>query len=180
MATSARAIALKGLFAESYDRFKLPTSVVEKLVNFFDGRGECVTDLSLSCAASEVVRFEAEWHGYAADAGILSVGDQRKLTGWLAQRMLSAAGASSEKSSGVAGVVVSTLEELGRPLDGVTASTLRAKLAAKEKGEESDQCIGALCVAILYLGRAFKEAERSPRSTWHSSPTWEELTALSM
>ena len=73
MAPSARAIALKGLFAESYDRFKLPTSVVEKLVNFFDGRGETVTDLSLSCASSEVVRFEAEWHGYAADAGILSV-----------------------------------------------------------------------------------------------------------
>ena len=46
MAPSARAIALKGLFAESYDRFKLPTSVVEKLVNFFDGRGETATVMS--------------------------------------------------------------------------------------------------------------------------------------
>ena len=79
--------------------------------------------------------------------------------GWLSQRMVSAAGAATEKSTGIAGVVVTTLEELGRPLDGVSATTLRAKLAAKEKGEETDQCVGSLCVAILYLGRAFKEAE---------------------
>ena len=76
--------------------------------------------------------------------------------------------------AGVAGVVVSTLEELGRPLDGVTATTLRAKLAAKEKGEEVDQCVGALCVAILYLGRAFKEAENQRITRLNSLP-WEAL-----
>ena len=164
MAPSARALALKGLFSEPYDRFRLPAAVVTALVDFFDGRGESVADLSLSCAASDLERFEAEWHGYAADAGITSVGDQRKLTGWLSARMQSAAGAVTEKASGTAGVVINALEEIGRPLDGTEAASIRAKLAAKEKGEEADQCVGALCVAILYLGRAFKESEQKEYS----------------
>ena len=177
MAPSARAIALKGLFSEPYDRFRLPAAVVTALVDFFDGRGESVADLSLSCAASDLERFEAEWHGYAADATITSVGDQRKLTGWLSARMQSAAGAVTEKASGTAGVVINALEEIGRPLDGTEAASIRAKLAAKEKGEETDQCVGALCVAILYLGRAFKESEQKEYSAQFRFYIWEALRA---
>ena len=86
MAPSARALALKGLFAASYDRFRLPTSVVDALVAFFDGRGESVVDLSLACEAADLASFEAEWKAYARDSGITSDGDKIRLVGWLKAR----------------------------------------------------------------------------------------------
>ena len=76
-------IALKGLFSQTFDRYKLAPSVVTRLVDFFDGRGESVVDLSLACEAAGLPSFEAEWKGYAQDAGITSEGDKIRLVGWL-------------------------------------------------------------------------------------------------
>ena len=86
MAPSAAAIALRGLFSQTHDRYKLTTSMIANLVIFFDSRGESVVDLSLACEASDLASFESEWKGYAQDATISSIGDQRKLTGWLSAK----------------------------------------------------------------------------------------------
>ena len=48
-----------------------------------------MVDLSLACKAADLASFEAEWKGYAQDAGITSEGDKIRLVGWLKARMAS-------------------------------------------------------------------------------------------
>ena len=158
MAPSAAATALKGLFSATHDRYKLTPSMISNLVTFFDGRGESVVDLSLACDASDLASFEAEWKAYARDSGITSDGDQIRLVGWLKARM--ASGKSGDKAdSGTAAVVVGALESLGHSLSSTDATALAAKLADRERGELENQCVGPLAAAILYFGRAFRDAE---------------------
>ena len=114
---SAAAVALKGLFSQSYGRYKLTDKMVTALVAFFDGRGEAVLDLNLSCEASDMPSFEAEWRAYLVDAGNNSTGDGIRLVGWLKARMAApgGTGAAADRAAGTAGVVVNALEELGHP-----------------------------------------------------------------
>ena len=97
---SAAAVALKGLFSQPYDRYKLTTNMVTLLVDFFDGRGESIADLSLACEAADWASFEAEWKAYARDANISSEGDQVRLVGWLRARMSAPGTAANSAESG--------------------------------------------------------------------------------
>ena len=115
---SAAAIALKGLFSQTFDRYKLTASMVTRLVDFFDGRGETVVDLSLACEASDLASFESEWKGYAQDATITSEGDKIRLVGWLKARMASTkAGGATDAAGGTAAVVVGALASLGHSFE---------------------------------------------------------------
>ena len=162
MAPSAAAIALKGLFTQTHDRYKLTTSMISNLVSFFDSRGESVVDLSLACDASDLASFEAEWKAYARDAGISSDGDQIRLVGWLKARMAgSKAGGKADAAGGTASVVVDALASLGHSLSSADTTAIAAKLAEKERGEQESQCVGPLAAAILYFGRAFRDQEHA-------------------
>ena len=154
MAPSAAAVALKGLFSQTFDRYKLTASMITRLVDFFDGRGESVVDLSLACEASDLASFEAEWKGYAHDATIISEGDKIRLVGWLKARMASTkAGGATDAAGGTAAVVVGALASLGHSLSSTDTTALAAKLAEKERSESENQCVGPLAAAILYFGR---------------------------
>ena len=84
MSSPAQVAAHRALWSSTHGSKRLPKVLVqEKLVAYYESRGEAVTELNLTPETGFLDEWRLEWDATLKDAGIDSPADRLKTVGWI-------------------------------------------------------------------------------------------------
>ena len=84
MSSPAQVAAHRALWSSTHGSKRLPKVLVqEKLVTYYESRGEAVTELNLTPETGFLDEWRLEWDATLKDAGIDSPADRLKTVGWI-------------------------------------------------------------------------------------------------
>ena len=152
MSSPAQVAAHRALWSSTHGSKRLPKVLVqEKLVAYYESRGEAVTELNLTPETGFLDEWRLEWDATLKDAGIDSPADRLKTVGWIESKAgLRGSSNSVSGSTNLARLALEAFESVGAdvPPEGILA--LDRAIAAKESGEVLAQCT---CVDAPASGR---------------------------
>ena len=161
--SAAGEAALKAEFGKAYDGVRLRASLQADIVAHFAGRGVALTDVKdmLLVSKNFPERSERIWERLLKnDIGIAAEAEVECFLLWLHSRQLGSSAAVGHANDQVKRAL-DVLDSHGFSISQDMKQDMEAALALGEAGSEKEQCCNALCVHILYLGRAPESVEET-------------------